>query len=228
MEEINLKELLQTILRRWWIIFICTLICVAGAVYWSYYHLIPIYQANTTLYVGKNIESQGQIAASELALGAYLIADYREIARSKMVAYTVIEELGLQNFPADAMIGKIGVSQKGDSRVIQISVTDTNPQMAMDITNKVAEVFQGTVTEIMKIENVQILDRAELPRYPISPNEKRNIIMAFAAGMALGVGIILLIDFLDNNINTPDDVKKYVDLPIIGAIPVYSKRKGGI
>lgn len=221
MAEIDLKSIIQSLLRRWWIILISLVVCSGAAIFWSYYYLVPIYEANTTLYVGKNVEHNGQIATSDLYLGTALISDYREIARSRLVAYAVIKELGFSNISADYIISKIGVSQKGETRVIQISARDANPKFAMDLANKVAEVFQKQVVEIMKVEIVMILDKAELPRWPISPNKKKNVMMGFILGLGLGVGVVLLIEFLDNTIKTPEDVAKYVDLPVIGTIPVF-------
>lgn len=223
MEEINLRELLLMFLRRWWILLIGVVLSGGIAYVWTNYYMVPIYSSYTTLFVGKNVNQTG-INSTDLYLGSNLIQDYREIAQSKQVAYEVIKELGISNMSAGSMAGRINVAQRGETRVIQISVNDTDPKRAMDITNKVAEVFQKEVTEIMQVENVQIIDKAELQLYPISPNKKRNYMIGIIVGLVLGVGVILLIEFFDNTIKTPDDVRKSVDLPVIGAIPVFQTR----
>jgi capsular polysaccharide biosynthesis protein len=223
MEEIDLKELFHILLRRWWVLAVCSIVLSAAVGFWGYYNTIPVYEANTTLYIGKNIEQSGQFSANDLYMGTMLIQDYQEIAKSRLVASSVISELGLKNMSTDQMAAKINVTPKNETRVIQISVIDTSPKMAMDITNKAAEVFQKKVIDIMQIENAQIIDKAELPRFPIPSNNSRNVAVAFVLGLAIGTGIIFLINFLDNTIKTPDDVKKYVDLPVIGTIPVFPK-----
>lgn len=223
MEEMDLKELLHLILRKWWVLAVCAIVISAAVGFWSYYNTIPVYQANTTLYIGKNVEQSEQVAASDLNLATQLIEDYREIAKSRLVASAVISELGLKYMTTDQMAGRINVNPINGTRVIQISVSDTNPKMAMDITNKAAEVFQKKVMGIMKIENVQIIDKAELPRFPIPSNDKRNVVIAFVFGLAVGTGIVFLINLFDNTVKTPDDVKKYADLPVIGTIPVFPK-----
>lgn len=220
MAEINLKELTKSVLSRWWIICICVLVIGSAAYAYSNYYLIPIYESYTTLYVGKNIEQSG-LQAGDLYLGSALISDYREIAKSKLVASEVINELNLSHMSAGALSGRIGVAQKNDTRVIQISVSDSSPQMAMNIANKVAEVFQKKVIDIMQVENVQIIDKAELPRYPVSPNKNKNVIVGIMFGIALGLGIALLLEYLDDYIKTPDDVQTYTDLPVIGTIPMF-------
>lgn len=223
MVEISIKDIFKILLRKWWIIFICVVVFGAAAYTWTNYFVVPMYSANTTLYVGKNTDTVG-IQSNDLYLGANLILDYREIAKSKLVAYEVINELGL-NMSAGAMASMISVEQRELTRVIQISVSYPDPQMAMDIANKVAEVFQKKVIEIMQLENVQIIDRAELPRFPISPNNRLNYLVGIILGLAIGVGIIFLTEFLDDTIKTPEDVQKHVDLPVIGVIPVFTGRR---
>lgn len=220
MLEINIKDLLRLILRKWWIFAICILVFGSAAYIWTNYFIVPIYSSSTTLYVGKNAESEG-IQTSDLSLGSNLIHDYRELARSKLVAREVIEEMGLRNVSPASLAGKIVVSQKNESRVIQLSVNDTNPQMAMELTNKVAEVLQKKIIEIMQIENVQIIDRAELQPYPVSPNHRLNYTIGIILGLIVGMGMILLIIYFDNTVKTPEDVKKHLDLPVIGTIPSF-------
>lgn len=223
MEEFNLRDILQMFLKRWWIIILCTIVFGSISYIYTNYYTVPVYAANTTLYVGKNVDQVG-IQTSDLYLGSSLIMDYREIAKSKMVAYEVINELGFTNMSAGTMAGMISVTQRNETRVIQISVSDTDPMRAMNITNKVAEVFQKKVIEIMQVENVQIIDKAETPRFPISPDKNLNLMIGVILGLALGVGIIFLVEFLDDTIKTPDDVQKHVNLPVIGTIPVFQEK----
>lgn len=226
MEDIDLRELMRILLRRWWILLICAVVTGGAAYIWTNYYVVPVYSANTTLYVGKNVDQVG-VQSSDLYLGSNLIMDYREIAKSKLVAYEVMRELGITNMSAAAMAGRIAVTQKNETRVIQISVRDIDPGRAMELTNKVAEVFKKKVIEIMQVENVQIIDRAEIPVFPVSPDKRMNIMIGIAIGLAAGLGIIFLMEYLDDTVKTPEDVKKCVNLPVIGAIPAF-RTKGGM
>lgn len=224
--ELNLKELLHLLLRKWWLLLICAIICGAGAYIITEYYMEPKYEANTTLYVGKNADEQG-VNVNDLNIGATVVLDYSEIAKSRTVASTVIEHLGLTDMTVDALASNISVGQRPETRIIEISFTSTDPQMAMVITNEVASVFQLKIIEIMKVSNVQIIDSAELPLYPVSPNKRANLMIGILLGLALSVGFIILRVFLDDTVKTPEDIKKYIDLPVIGTIPVFQvKRKG--
>ncbi len=219
MADISIKDIFSILFRKCWIIFICVVVFGAAAYIWTNYYLVPMYTASTTLYVGKNTDQVG-IQSTDLNLGSNLIMDYRELAKSKLVAYEVIDELGLK-MSAGAMAGRISVDQRGMTRVIQISVTDPNPQMAMDIANTVAEVFKRKVIEIMQVENVQVIDKAELPMFPVSPNKQMNYMVGIILGLVISIGIIFLIEFLDDTVKTAEDVQKCTGLNVIGTIPVF-------
>lgn len=165
-------------------------------------------------------DEQG-LAPVDLSIGTALIQDYREIAKSRLVASAVIDELGLDGLSPDALSSKIDVFQKTETRVIEISVRDSDPYMAMIIANKTAEVFQEKVVEIMQVKNVQVIDKAELPEYPVSPNKKFNLVIAFIFGLAAGAGIVYLTVILDNTVKSPEDIEKYAGLTVIGTIPTY-------
>jgi capsular polysaccharide biosynthesis protein len=158
-----------------------------------------------------------------MMLGTQLVKDYRELVKSRMVSNIVIQELGLKNITTERLAQKITVTSKNDTRVIQISSEDGDPELAMNITNKVADIFKTQVVEIMKVENVQIIDKAEKATHPVRPNKRNYLAISFILGLALGLFIIFLIEFLDNTIKTPEDVAKHLDIPVIGTIPVFPK-----
>ena len=76
----------------------------------------------------------------------------------------------------------------------------------------------GLETEL-KSTNVRIMERAEVPSGPFLPKRNRNLQLAFVIGLALGVGLTLLFEQLDNTIKTPDDVKEHLGLPFLGMVP---------
>lgn len=225
MLEINMKELFMLILRKWWILIICMIIIGSASFIWTNYYTDPVYLSSTTLYVGKNIGSEG-IQSSDLNLGSNLILDYRELAKSKLVANEVINDMGLVNISAKSLAKRIEVSQINESRVIRISVKDLDPQIAMKLTNKVAEVFQKKIIQIMQVDNVQIIDKAEVEFSPISPNKNLNYMIGIILGFVIGIGTILLVEYFDNTIRTTEDVQKHLDLPVIGNIPLFYFKGG--
>lgn len=222
----ELKEYTKVIYRRLWIVVLTTLLAVASVAIVSYFFMDKLYEANASIYVGKQKSTQSGIPYStqDLMLSQYLVKDYRELAKAIVVLQKVKEELKndipeMVNISEEILSKKISVENKNDTRFIAIKVQDKKPEYAAKIANKVAEVLAQKATELMKFENVEIVDMAKINYTQISPNPRYNISVAFFVGIMLGLGIIFIIEYFDNTIKTPDDVMKYAELNVIGAIP---------
>ena len=219
----EIKEYLRIIKQRLWIVAIMILISTIMSAVANYYIIKPTYQANALLYVGKKVNEQEGIAYYDLLLSDQLVRDYRELVKSRLVASTVIKELGLVNMSTDQLAGKVSVSLKADTRLIQIKAEDIDPEKAKDIAAKVTEVFKEKAVELMDVENVQVIDSPEAPSYPVSPRKQLNIMIAVFIGLMAGLGIVFLIEYFDDTIKTPEDVQKHLGLPVIGTIPAFSE-----
>ena len=77
----------------------------------------------------------------------------------------------------------------------------------------------------LKATNVRIVEKAEMPRAPISPNRPRNYQLALVIGLALGIGLTLLFENFDNTVRTPEDMKA-MGLPFLGMIPAVAPAAG--
>ncbi len=220
--ELDLKELIYIIRERLWFIIFITILAVGASATISYFVLEPVYRASTTLMVGKPPEyymDSTQLQIQDLNLNQRLARTYGEIVKSRGVSELVISRLEL-NLTPEQLKNKTSVDLVKDTEFITISVTDTNPEQAAIIANKVAEIFQDRVIEMMKVDNVQVLDSAIVPKSPIKPRPQLNIAIAGVLGIMLSVFIVFLLEYLDNTIKTPEDIEKYLGLNVIGIIPV--------
>lgn len=225
MEEISLRELFS-ILKKWiWLIVVLTTLAVVASGIISYFVLKPEYQTFTTLMVGrpKDYISDNKLEYNELVLNQKLVSTYGELVKSKKVTDRVIENLGLP-ISYSSFRNKVSVNLVKDTEIIKIQVNDEDPSVAAQIANETATVFMESVKEIMKVENVQVIDIAQPSTSPINPRPKLNMAIAGVLGIMLGVFIAFLIEFLDNSIRTPEDVEKHLGLPVMGAIPLMDEK----
>jgi len=109
--------------------------------------------------------------------------------------------------------------------VVKISVTDTNPVRAADIANTTATVFKGQIPKVIKYKNVSVLSEAQINSEPINKdNQNKIIIGAFAVGLILGLGLIFLIDSLDDSIKSTRDIETVLGVQVLGSISKMNKR----
>lgn len=225
MEETELRELFLIILRRFWIIVLITVISVATSGIVSYFVLDFEYETFTTLMLSKpntGIGTNEIIQYNDILLNQKLVSTYGEIAKSRIVSNEVIKNLELDLTP-EQLRNKVSVSLVKDTEIIKIVVNDNSPELAAKIANETAQVFKRNVVNMMKIENVQVIDKAEVPINPVKPRPMLNMVIAGVLGVMISVFLIFFLEYIDNTIKTPSDVERYLDLPIIGMIPKSSE-----
>jgi len=225
LEEISLQEIFFILRRRMRLIIGITVFCIVVTGIISIFMLKPEYEAFTTLMVGKPRDYQGtssELNYDDLLLNQKLAPTYRELVKMRIVTDEVTRNLGL-DIGHKSFVNKVNVNLVRDTEIIQVEVRDSNPNMAAEIANETAKVFMKHVQDIMKVENIQVIDEAQTPRNPVRPRTKVNIAIAGVLGIMVGVFIVLLLEYLDNTIKTPDDVERHLGLPIIGTIPMLDE-----
>ncbi len=85
---------------------------------------------------------------------------------------------------------------------------------------KVVESIKTELSGVLKGNNIRIIDRAEVPGYPIKPNKRANFIIAVFLGIFGGIGLAFFFEYIDNTVKTKDDVEKYLGLPFLGYVPI--------
>lgn len=220
MEEISLKELFF-ILRKWlWLIITLLIVSILVSGVISFFVIDKKYEAFTTLMVGKPKDhvTENKIEYNDIMLNQKLVSTYGELIKTRAVADKVINNLNL-DMSYEEYKTRTSVNLVEDTEIIRIRVSDTDPMLAADIANETAQVFMETVTDIMMVENVQVIDTAQVPTDPVKPRPMMNMAISAVLGIMLGVFIAFLIEFLDSTIKTSDDVEKHLGVPVLGTIP---------
>ncbi|KAF0819538.1 Tyrosine-protein kinase transmembrane modulator EpsC [Bacillus sp. ZZV12-4809] len=218
-ETISLKELFQTLKKRIILILSVAILAVMISGIVSYFFLTPIYQSSTQILVNQAKDEQSVYSAGEVQTNLQLINTYNVIIKSAAILELVKEELKLDMTTA-ALNQKITVQSEQNSQVVNISVQDEDPNRAADIANTTAEVFQKEIVEIMNVNNVTILAKAEVGvnQAPVKPQPLLNIAIALVVGLMAGVGLAFLLEYLDNTIKNEEDIEKTIGLPVLGVI----------
>jgi len=94
---------------------------------------------------------------------------------------------------------------------------DTNRQLYDSLLQRYKEIG---VAGGVGINNITVIDKAKVPSLPIKPNLMLNLMIAIALGLATGVGLALLLEYLDDTIKLPEDMEKLLGLPVLGIIPL--------
>ena len=220
-ETIELRELLEILLKRKLLIIIMTVLCtVAGGLY-SVFLITPMYNAETTMMVN-GAKNMTDIASSldigSINLSQKLVVTYGEIVKSRIVLEQTIDSLKL-DMTYGQLLRKTTAQQVGGTEILKIAVQDENPEQAAVIANKISDVFVKEVMRILKVNNVETIDKAIPIEKPVNVKTALNTAIAMILGLMMGVFIAFVLEYMDNTIKTENDVQKYLDLPVLGLIP---------
>lgn len=218
-EVIDLREYFSIIKKKWYIIAILCVICVAASSVYSFFIAKPVYQAETTLIVKtEKAEGSQTVSGDQVSVSQKLAVTYGEVIKSRTVLENVIKNLNLKETYGE-LSGKISVSTVSDTQIIKISVKDTNNANAAKIANEIPKVFTKEAIRIADANGVEVIDKAKIPIDPVAPNKKMNIAIAGVLGIMVGVFSIFMIEFLDNKMRNPQDIEKELGLTLLGVVP---------
>lgn len=225
MKEINLVEYFEMIARRKWMIIIILIITTLSSFLVSKYLITPTYSATATLIVGNTqIDNDNKDNNyNNLLFYEMLVATYSQVLKSKNVLNDVVDELSFST-TAENIEDNLTIITKQDTLLIDITIKDKNPERAMEISNQISKSFVEKITEIMKLkQNVNIVDLAEIPNQPISPNSLLYTSIGFFAGLVISIFLTFILEYFDETIKSTEDIKKHIDLPVVGIIPMYNE-----
>nr|WP_315362815.1 Wzz/FepE/Etk N-terminal domain-containing protein [Cytobacillus firmus] len=223
-ETISLKELLQTLRKRLLLILSITFVAVLVSGIVSFYFLTPIYQSSTQFLVNQAKDDQPVYNPGEIQTNLQLINTYNVIIKSPAILDIVKNNLDL-DITTEQLNSKITVGSQTDSQVVAITVQDADPKLAADIANTTVNVFQREIKEIMNVDNVSILAKAEVNSSPVKPNPYLNIAIATVVGLMAGVGLAFLLEYFDNTVKNEQDIERNLDLPVLGVISIIDTGK---
>ena len=233
MEEIDLKEFIMLFWNKKVSIILITIIFMFIGIIYSVGFVTPKYTSSTTLLLATSESANSKtntITTSDITLNSKLVSTYSELVKSKNVTRQVISNLGIDE-TEDELRDSITVSSVKDTELIKISVTDKNATNAYNIANEIAKVFTQKVSEIYNINNVQVLDQAEVSSVPSNINHTKDVIMFTFVGLFVAIVFVLVANMLDTTIKSSEEVEKLCNVPVIASIPLYSfeiaTNKGG-
>ena len=220
--EIDLVEVFQLMLKRWWLIIGCAVVFAAAAFGYTKLFVTPQYEASSMIYILSKTTSIS--SALDLQLGKQLTVDFETLATSRPVVEKVIDELDLDTEYED-LVSTITVSNPADTQILKISARNPDPVLARDISNAMSDATAEQIAAVMVTDKPSTVEEAVVPRYPISPNVKKNTLIAGLAGALLVMAIILLNYLLDDRIKSEEDIVKYLELNALASIPLNKGEK---
>ena len=225
MEEIDIKELLAFIKEKAWIIGVALIASITASIIYIQAIKQPIYKSSTTYVLISDSNEQG-ITTSEVTLNEKLIATYKEIIKSRNILEKVIDSLKL-DMTTQELARTISVEQVSTSSMIKITVSNSDPEAAKKIAETIGNEFSKEIESLYKISNLGLVDKALVPTVASNASNTKEIIMINGGALALSLMIIFMLFYFDNTVKDQEQVEEKTNLPVLGSVPLVSKKKEG-
>jgi capsular polysaccharide biosynthesis protein len=221
--EIDLFQLIQLLIRKWWVIVLSTVIVLVITIIYAFGFVDDQYTAQSSMIV--QVVNESQTDYNNLVYGQRLVDTYEEIAQSNIVLNQLREDLDidLSNATLRDMITLSGVQ---DTAILKLRVEYVDPVLASEVANDIVVILQNVTQDFEGLEQVELIDSAEIPTSPSGPNRMLYMAIGVVLGGMLGVAIVLAVEFLDKKLRYPKDIEEKLGLRLLGTIPFYDVEEG--
>lgn len=215
-DTIDLLELFYVLKKKILLILMAALIggCVAGV--YTQFFMTPVYSSMSSILVLSKETTLTSLA--DLQLGASLTSDYTVLIKSTPVLEQVIENLNLDT-TVEELKNQISINNPTDTRILEITVQDTDAGMAKKVVDEIANVSSDYIGDKMEVVPPKVIEVGKIATVRTSPSVKKNIMLGFLLGFVACAGIIVVYAVMDDTIKTEEDIEKYLGVSVLAKVP---------
>ena len=227
--ERSLKDFVDILLPKIWILAIVAVLCAALAFAYSYTRQ-DTYTSSARFLVKYSSEKDSSSSLYSNEIAQNKITNYAVVVDGVGFREDVVERAeayyGIKITPAQFK-GMFSFTTSSEAPVFSIHVTHTDPDVAFSLATVVKECVMKKIATMEGNEGlVEEVDPPSMPSRHNSKNELRNTLIAFLVGLLVSAGVVLVIALSDVTIRDKKKLEDNFDIPILGVIPYHDINKG--
>lgn len=216
--NINLWALYMSVREHLFLIIAVGLLSALITGMYTKYFVEPEYTAETTMLVLMKENTKSLTSLADLQFGTQLTNDYAELSVSRPVLNQVIRQLEL-NTDYKYLRSCIGIDNPDNTRLLNFSVKWDDAATAKAIADCLVATAAEFISDNMEVNTPKILDEAVMPVRRTGPNIVRMLLIGLLAGMIAATCVFCLLELLNDTIQSEEDVKRYLELPVLAIVP---------
>lgn len=215
--EIDLRELLFDLRDHILLILATGLLISCLVCAYTVFLVPPVYESTSSILVLTKETTLASLA--DLQMGSQLTNDYEVLITSRSVIETVIDSLGITDMSYEGLRGKISINNPSNTRILEITVEHSNPEMACAIVNKLTDIATAYIGDKMEGVPPKLIESGRIPVARSHSAVRKNALIGLLAGVFLCSGVIVLMSILDDTIKSEDDIERYIGIPTLASVP---------
>lgn len=222
--EIDLKDLLLEILAYWKLILVAAVLASVIGFSVSEFMMVPVYESTSELYV--LTKSTSFTSLSDIQTSTSLTNDYIVVIKGRPVLEQVIDNLGLDE-TYKTLRDRVSVNNPSNSRLLDITVKDTDPVQAKRIADEIADVGSAFISQKLVQDPPEVVQYGYSDGAPVSPSVRKNTVLGGLAGAMLAIIIIAMAYLFNDSIMGPEDIEKKLGMNVLGMLPLEESEDDG-
>jgi capsular polysaccharide biosynthesis protein len=222
--QFNLLKIAKT---KMWVILLTIVVITGLSAAYSLLMLKPEYEASTRLIVSSTkLDDLKPLDISQLNANIQLIETYKQVINSSKILTAVAKSHSELDVTTEQLFNSIKISSVSKTQVMIITARNESFNKAVQIANAVTDEFLKQIPAIMKVDNVSLLDRAEIlsKPNPVTPGPVLPIFLGFILSLLVAAGIITILENSDDTFKTEEDIQTLLGVPHLGTINKMAKR----
>lgn len=222
--ELSIFYLIDLLKKRWWGILIAALIGATAAFCYSSFMVTSLYQTTVKMYVNPSAEDQQSVQTqySDYTLAINIINTYIELLNTNSFMQSVSDATG-KRYTTNQLKKMIAFEVPEKTKIFNFSVQASNAEDSYKIATVVSELAPKKIIETTNASVVAVADPPVKPMEPFNNNTGRNTILGLIIGIAIAVGVVIVIDMFDVRVKSEEDLINTYELPVLGCIPNFEK-----
>ena len=216
-KTLNINECLEVLKKRFKLIVMCVLTFTLFAGIYATFKMYPIYTASVKIFAGKDEQIQGDYSSSELDSYTTLINSYIEIIKTDDFMNKVIQK-GNLNMTSGQLMGGLNFTIAQNAPILTISYTSGDPEIAQSVVSTLSSEFEVGVKEIILNTYTKIIDSVKVVEK--LPAKSKVVFVGFIAGLVIGVGLVFIVDYLDDTVAKKEELEKLLPIPVLAELPL--------
>lgn len=205
--------------KRWtWIVLLGMVICSGTTYFVTKFTMQPVYEAQTRLLITVPGSSQNDSTVAAIAQQPA----YNALVTNPNILAPVAANNGMSLTQLSSMVK---TQSDTNTPFIDVLVDNSNPQLATKLSEEIAKSFTTyAYTKLGSQATFDIIDPI-VPTAPIKPRPLQDAIIGALVGLGLALAIIIIFEWIDDRLTSPEDVNKLLGLDALTIIPALSRRQ---
>lgn len=220
MKEIKFEMIFENLKKNLRFILIVTLSMALISSIITFFFISERYEASTKVYIGKekfkNVSTT--YTSEEVNMYQRLIKTYAEFIKTKDLIGKSINNVG-QDISVNEGLSKVQAISVPDTQILQIKYVSDSREESYNMVYGITEEFMKLSKKLYPNGDVHIIQQAIVPQSPVGPNKVMNIVIGGILGLAIGIGLVFLKEFMNDSINSKEEIEGILEVPCLGVIP---------